>query len=180
MLRNTMTNNPLALFCVIERESNPFSVKINPSDTVDDVKDAIKAKKANDLSDVDADRLTLWKVEMPLPSLEERKPIVLNEVDFAIELKDPTDDISDVFKEQPPKKTISIIVQRPAPTLAPSRSSRDLSSLMKACLHLLTFSLNSQSFRHTHPIHLHSPGPHRGRVEGYSRGCGPIPYDRQY
>jgi hypothetical protein len=42
---------------------------------------------------------------MPLPQLEERNPIVLNEADPAIELKDPTDDISDVFKGQPPKKT---------------------------------------------------------------------------
>ncbi|KAF8924589.1 hypothetical protein BGZ58_001634 [Dissophora ornata] len=62
--------------------------------------------------------LTLWRVEVPLAPLKDRKPIVLNEVDSVTEL-DPTDDVSDAFKEQPPKKTINIIVQRPAPVHAP-------------------------------------------------------------
>ncbi|GJJ76488.1 hypothetical protein EMPS_08847 [Entomortierella parvispora] len=90
MLRNTMPNNPLTLLCLVEGESNPIPVEIDPAKS-------------------------------------DRKPIVLNEVDSAIELNDPTDDVSDAFKEQPPKKTISIIVQRPAPALAPSRNSGDVS-----------------------------------------------------
>ncbi|KAF9092105.1 hypothetical protein BGX27_001895 [Mortierella sp. AM989] len=72
-------------------------------------------------------RLPQRRPNMPLAPLDERKPIVLNEADPAIELKDPTDDVSVVFQEQPPKKTISIIVQRPAHAPAPSRNSRDLS-----------------------------------------------------
>ncbi|KAF9379757.1 hypothetical protein BGX21_002555, partial [Mortierella sp. AD011] len=79
-----------------------------------DLKKRIKAEKSNQFSDVDADQLTLWRVSIAVASIDKRKPVVLNEHDTAIEL-DPTDDISDVFKVTPPKKTIHIIVQRPPP-----------------------------------------------------------------
>ncbi|KAF9160845.1 hypothetical protein BGX20_002369, partial [Mortierella sp. AD010] len=82
-----------------------------------DLKKRIKAEKSNQFSDVDADQLTLWRVSIAVASIDKRKPVVLNEHDTAIEL-DPTDDISDVFKVTPPKKTIHIIVQRPPPASA--------------------------------------------------------------
>ncbi|KAI8597586.1 hypothetical protein EDD21DRAFT_385091 [Dissophora ornata] len=118
MLRNNITNNVLTLFCVVDSESTPFSVDIDPSKTVDHLKVAIKDKKTNDFGDVDADKLTLWQVSIPLAPLNERKPIILNEFDFAIKL-DPTADVSDVFKETPPKKSIQVIVQRPPPVQTP-------------------------------------------------------------
>ncbi|KFH63329.1 hypothetical protein MVEG_10739 [Podila verticillata NRRL 6337] len=62
-----MTDNRLTLFCLIDGEAmfNAFSVKISSGDTVDDLKDLIKAKKTNDFSDLDADKLTLWRVSIP-------------------------------------------------------------------------------------------------------------------
>jgi hypothetical protein len=44
MLHNTMTINILNLFCLVDGEatSNTFSVKIPPTDTVDDLKNLIK------------------------------------------------------------------------------------------------------------------------------------------
>jgi len=109
-----MTDNLVTLLCLVDGESTPFPAEIESTKTIGQLKDVIKVKKTNEFSDVDADKLTLWKVSIPLVPLHERKPIVLTEHKSATEL-DPTDDISDVFKETPPKKTIHIIVQRPPP-----------------------------------------------------------------
>ncbi|KAI8594762.1 hypothetical protein EDD21DRAFT_392969 [Dissophora ornata] len=106
-----MTDHRITLFCVVDGETTPFSVDIDSSKTVDHLKEAIKAKKTNDFSDVDADKLTLWCVAIPVVSVDKRRPIVLDEFDSAAEL-DPTDDLSDVFGKVPPKKTIHVIVQR--------------------------------------------------------------------
>jgi len=108
MLRKTMPNNLLTLFCLVEGESTPFSVKIESSESVSDLKDAIKLKKTQRFHDVTADELTLWRVSHPVPPLHDRKPIVFNEIDSATEL-DPTDDLADVFEAQPPKKRIHVI-----------------------------------------------------------------------
>ncbi|KAF9212178.1 hypothetical protein BGZ59_007127, partial [Podila verticillata] len=81
-------------------DATPLSVEVDRTKTVDD------------FDDIAADKLTLWRVSIPVVPLNKRKPIVLTEVKSAVEL-DPTDDLSDVFEEKPPKKTIHIIVQRP-------------------------------------------------------------------
>src|SRR5689334_9123738 len=61
-----MNDNHLTLFCLVDGEatSNAFSVKIPLSDTIDDLKGLIKTKKTNDFQDVDADKLTLWRVSI--------------------------------------------------------------------------------------------------------------------
>ncbi|KAF9314061.1 hypothetical protein BG003_004554 [Podila horticola] len=109
-----MTDNILTLFCLVDGEatSTAFSIKIPSNDTVDDLKKLIKVEKANDFSDIDANQLTLWRVSIPVVTANRNKPINLTEIDSITEL-DPTDDVSYVFTDQPPKKTIHIIVQRP-------------------------------------------------------------------
>ncbi|KAG0058060.1 hypothetical protein BGZ90_005170 [Linnemannia elongata] len=115
-----MTNNHLTLFCLVDGEatSNAFSVKIPSSDTVDDLKDLIKTKKAPRFDDVAADELTLWHVDYPVVAANKHQPVLLNAINSPTEL-DPTDDIADVFAETPPKKTIHVLVQRPPPVHAP-------------------------------------------------------------
>ncbi|KAF9159109.1 hypothetical protein BGX20_003103, partial [Mortierella sp. AD010] len=107
-----MTDNRLTPLCIEDGKATPFSVKIDRGEIVDELKKVIKTEKPIDFHDVDADQLKLFKVSIPLAPLNERKPIPLNQVDSATEL-DPTDDLFDVFKETPPKKTIHIIVHRP-------------------------------------------------------------------
>ncbi|KAF9275585.1 hypothetical protein BGZ74_003968, partial [Mortierella antarctica] len=107
-----MTDNHMNFFCLVDGESTPFPVEIESTKTIGDLKDAIKAKKTNEFSDIDADMLTLWKVSIPVVPKKDRKEISLADVPSKEEL-DETDDVSDVFKETPPKKTIHIIVQRP-------------------------------------------------------------------
>ncbi|KAF9899215.1 hypothetical protein EC991_009285 [Linnemannia zychae] len=107
-----MTDNRLNFLCLVDDESTSFPVEIEPTKTIGDLKDAIKAKKINDFSDVDADELTLWRVSIPLVAKKDRKDISLSDVPLKEEL-DETDDHSDVFPVKLPEKTIHIIVQRP-------------------------------------------------------------------
>ena len=62
----------LKILCLLlpndDPSRHPFSVSIGNDQTVDDLKDAIKLKKANDLKDIDADNLILFKV---LPSSQQ-------------------------------------------------------------------------------------------------------------
>ncbi|KAF9299630.1 hypothetical protein BGZ74_008826 [Mortierella antarctica] len=62
-----MADNCVSLYCLVDGEvmSKAFSVKIQSNDTVGDLKDLIKAKKTNNLHDVDANELTLWNVSVP-------------------------------------------------------------------------------------------------------------------
>ncbi|KAG0047173.1 hypothetical protein BGZ89_005029, partial [Linnemannia elongata] len=111
-----MTDNLLTLFCLLDGEttSNAFSVKIPSSDTIDDLKKLIKVEQSPDFDDIAANNLTLWHVAHPVIAANKHNPILLSAIDSPTEL-DPTDDISDVFLEAPPKKTIHIIVKRPPP-----------------------------------------------------------------
>ncbi|KAF9096922.1 hypothetical protein BGX29_008357 [Mortierella sp. GBA35] len=128
-----MTDTYLTLFCLVdgEHQSNAFSVKATPTDTIGALRVLIKTKKAVDFENVDANNLTLWNLEA-----NRHRPIVLNDFESATELH-PTDDVSDVFEDKPPKKTIHIIVQRPSPVHAPvpipvrARSSTPLSDVLR-------------------------------------------------
>ncbi|GJJ67990.1 hypothetical protein EMPS_00336 [Entomortierella parvispora] len=112
MIRNTLTNN-LTLFCLVEGDSTPFPIKIELTSSIGELKDEIKLKKTPEFDDIAADRLTLWRVSIPVAPLNERRSVSLKDFNSAAEL-DPTDDVSDVFKETPPKKTIHVIVQPPS------------------------------------------------------------------
>lgn len=89
MLRNTMTNNVLTLFCLVDGESTPFPVKIESTETIGGLKDAVKTALSPQFDDVTAKDVTLWSVSIPIAPLNERKPIVLNEFDSATELDPP-------------------------------------------------------------------------------------------
>ncbi|KAI9239538.1 MAG: hypothetical protein BYD32DRAFT_478323 [Podila humilis] len=99
-----MTDTLMRLFSLVDEEatSNAFPVEIEPSKTVGHLKDLIKAKKTNNFHDVDADDLTLWRVSIPVVPANKHTPIVLNGFESSTEL-DPTDDVSDIFVEQPLK-----------------------------------------------------------------------------
>ncbi|KAF9083433.1 hypothetical protein BGX29_003150, partial [Mortierella sp. GBA35] len=109
-----MTDNHLNFLWLVNGESTSFPVEIDPTKTIGDLKDAIKAKKAPRFDDVAADELILWRVSIPLVPKKDRKDLSLGDILSKEEL-DETDDPSDVFLDKPPKKTIHIIVQRPPP-----------------------------------------------------------------
>ncbi|KAG0287865.1 hypothetical protein BGZ98_004454, partial [Dissophora globulifera] len=109
-----MTDNRLSLFCLVDGDATSFSIKIPLSDTVDDLKKAIKDEIPDTFNGVDSKNLALWRVSIPVPPKKDRKHISLSDLPSnSREELDETDDVADVFADTPPKKTIHIIVQRP-------------------------------------------------------------------
>ncbi|KAF9897529.1 hypothetical protein BX616_005448, partial [Lobosporangium transversale] len=107
----------VTLFCVIDGDSSVFPVDIPSSKTIDHLKDAIKKKKL-EFHDIDASKLTLWHVAISSIS---KKPITLSNLTDEQKaqknpekLEDPTSEVSEVFGAVPPKKTIHVIIERPA------------------------------------------------------------------
>jgi Crinkler effector protein N-terminal domain len=119
-IRNTMTDKPLTLtlFCLLDGEatSQAFSVDIEQTKTVDQLKKVIKTEKAPRFDDVAADELTLWRVSIPIVEEGDELPILLDNVDDKVNKKlGPATRLSKVFPEDLPEETIQVIVQRPPP-----------------------------------------------------------------
>ncbi|KAF9323778.1 hypothetical protein BG006_001163, partial [Podila minutissima] len=110
----------ITLFCLQNGEaaSRAFSVEIDPTKTVDHLKKLIKVEKTNDFSDVDADKLTLWLVTIPIADDDDELPIQLSNVETEDKKKlGPATRLSKVFSEDIPEEMIHIIVQRPPPAM---------------------------------------------------------------
>lgn len=109
----------LKLFCILFPDEDPklkklFSVSINDDQTVDDLKDAIKHKKANQLKEIDADQLTLYKVLIENGQLKQVLQDIVLESDEAPELEDPSLTLLEVFQPADVKpKHLHIIVKLP-------------------------------------------------------------------
>ncbi|KAF9212509.1 hypothetical protein BGZ59_006664 [Podila verticillata] len=71
-----------------------------------------KDSKSSRFDDVAADELKLWRVSAPVIATEKHDAV---ELDMLVSKEEPLpmDDLSDIFEEAPPKKTIHVIVQRP-------------------------------------------------------------------
>jgi hypothetical protein len=100
----------ITLFCLVQGAPTAFPVDIDSSLTVGHLKDAIKAKKANDFANIDADRLRLWKVEIQ----------VGNDVIQGQALEDdsqlpPTDYLDEHWTDTPLRKHIHVIIKLPEP-----------------------------------------------------------------
>ena len=84
-----------------------FSVIVKSSETVGELKDAILKEKPNQLRDVDADKLVLYKVSLPDDkTLEQSAAQALNE-----EPEVPSKKLSELFPIKPPAETVSIVVK---------------------------------------------------------------------
>jgi hypothetical protein len=62
-----MADKRVSLFCIVEGEpqSRKFSVKPKLTDTIDDLRQRIKAQNPNTFIGLDAKDLTLWSVSTP-------------------------------------------------------------------------------------------------------------------
>ncbi|KAG0011529.1 hypothetical protein BGZ82_002975 [Podila clonocystis] len=108
-----MTDNPLTLFSLADGDpiSNAFPVSIPSTDTVGTLKDLIKAKKTNDFGDIDADKLTLWRVSIP-NIIDNESPILLDMLTDKKKLL-PRTYISALFTDGLPDDSTYILVRRP-------------------------------------------------------------------
>ncbi|KAI1288806.1 hypothetical protein EDD11_009648 [Mortierella claussenii] len=107
-----MTNNLLTLFCVVDGESRPFSVKIESTETISALKDEIKKKKSPRFDDVAADELTLWSVSIPIADDDDddddddELPIYINNMPKRDKkkLKAVANTVSEIFGNSPDGK----------------------------------------------------------------------------
>ncbi|KAG0340216.1 hypothetical protein BG000_000381 [Podila horticola] len=102
-----MTDSYLCLFCLVDGEttSNVFPVSTSAIMTVGELKKLIKAEKTNDFIGVDADKLTMWCVSIPITNDDDEIPILLNNVTSDKKKLGPATRLSKVFPEELPEET---------------------------------------------------------------------------
>src|SRR5688572_2915646 len=107
----------ITIFCLVHGEptTNTFSVDIDESKTISTFKKLIKKEKENDFHDIDADKLVLWKVNIPVNDTSVLENLVLknNEEEGVQELLLVTK-ISKIFPDDPTEEHIHVIVERPS------------------------------------------------------------------
>ncbi|KAG8845013.1 hypothetical protein FRB91_002127 [Serendipita sp. 411] len=108
-----MSQDIYKVFCIVSDGTTSFSVKIPKNDTVDDLKELIKAKKSNTFSDIDADALTLYHVNITDDDDLERTLDQLFSSGSPPERLKPTRKLSTVFSGTPPEERVHILVVPP-------------------------------------------------------------------
>ena|ERR1051325_4604557 len=99
----------ITLLCLVKGNTTAkaFSVKIGRDETISELKKTIKAEKAPEFDSFPANKLKLWKVEIP----DEQEDALLN-----LSLQEnallPTREIGEYWTK-PPKKHIHVIVETP-------------------------------------------------------------------
>lgn len=99
------------IFCLFVSEKVPFSIKIQPDATVDELKEAIKEKTRVGFDESDARSLTLFKVDIPDDDdLEENANQLLTTEPKALRA---TVKLSKLYEAAPPEEMVHILVQHP-------------------------------------------------------------------
>ena len=110
------------LNCLVHGETNDrtFPVDIPTNKTIGDLKKMIKIEKSPDFDQLTADKLDLWKVNIPTHFPENPILKVLNDnpmADIESALKgvktNPLSEIGDFWQEPAPKYNIHVIVKPP-------------------------------------------------------------------
>jgi hypothetical protein len=99
----------LTLNCWVRSGNDAFQVTISKTESVSNLREAIKNKKAATFCDVDADDLALYKPKDPVsePYEENLSKFILSE---NARLLKGTHELSEVFPASPPKQDIHVIV----------------------------------------------------------------------
>jgi len=115
-----MDNNTIELFCLVEGDTTVFPVTIAIDDHVSSLKKLVHQNGVDNMKiPVLPKDLTLWKLNepvliKPIRSLVSRLPSQRRDLSrFAVELEEPTDELSVYFPEVPMKGHLHIIVQVP-------------------------------------------------------------------
>ena len=103
------------VWCVLADRPNLFSIKIESSGSVDDLKEKIHEKKKNTLARIDADQLKLYHVEIlgaeDLAKDELKKVVTEKLAEHGAELG-PKKKLANIFNGGPKNETL-IVVQSP-------------------------------------------------------------------
>src|SRR3954447_14079420 len=99
----------ITLLCLVKGNTtaSAFPVHIDGNSLVGDLKKVIKAEKQNDFADVDADKLKLWKVEIPDYQDDPLSNLSLQDQPELLATKK----ISKYFPDSPPEEYINVLVE---------------------------------------------------------------------
>jgi hypothetical protein len=100
------------LFCIVVGGNTSFSVKISSDETVDDLKKAIKKEKEHDFAGFDADRLTLFKVDVPALDLSKALEQI-PKLDLSSATMNPVLKLSRYYSTTPSEEMIHILIHTP-------------------------------------------------------------------
>lgn len=115
-------SDTIKLFCLVYGDipsKHAFSIKIPNTDNIDELKKLIRKEKSPELDTFAADKLELWKVNIPVSELATLDKNFDNKY-IEKERLFPFSDIEDIFPNPPDRKHLHIIVQTPTtPKLQP-------------------------------------------------------------
>jgi hypothetical protein len=109
----------ITLLCLVKGNTtaSAFAVDIDREKLVSHLKKAIKAEKAPEFDNFPADKLKLWKKEIPDDQDVLLSNLILNDEPELL----ATREIGDYWTEKPPKRNIHVIVEPPESTATSSR-----------------------------------------------------------
>ncbi|GJJ68053.1 hypothetical protein EMPS_00399 [Entomortierella parvispora] len=126
-----MTEKLLRPFCVVDKETaNPFSVDAHSSETVHDLKRAIKVEISDTLKGVEARDLTLWSVSIPFHG-DKMNIDIGNMLETDKEQLKATTKLYKIFGTELAEDTIHVIVQ------PPQSANPDIYPIVQERAHLL-------------------------------------------
>lgn len=105
------------IWCFFIGGNKTFSVKIDPTESVDALKNQIKSTKSHQLSHVDADDLILYraKINSPIEKDERIKELgrLSQNLDECLVLDDEEQEVSEIFGDNPPGEKYYTLVWIP-------------------------------------------------------------------
>ncbi|CAG8592888.1 6332_t:CDS:2 [Diversispora eburnea] len=110
-----MSDN-ITLFCLVEGDSKEdvFKVIAGKNDDIIDLKKKIKEERPIAFSNIDATKIVLWKVNIPINEGTMEIEIFIKDIRDRLKLSNPTKIISEVFTEKLTRSYIHIIIERPS------------------------------------------------------------------
>ncbi|CAB4427692.1 unnamed protein product [Rhizophagus irregularis] len=135
-------NISITLLCLVKGNTtaSAFFIDINKDQLVGHLKKVIKAEKQNDFAGINADRLKLWKKEIPDDQDDLLSNLILNDEPELL----ATREIGDYWTEKPPKRNIHVIVKPPESTATSSREQELLDQVtsLQALLNKSTYDFD--------------------------------------
>jgi hypothetical protein len=118
-----MYTNTVTVHCLVLGDIPPdecvFLINISAEKTVFELKKMIKTEKINEFANIDADKLKLWKVNIPLYTPNEKLNALKDDPNIDIEkvldgeVLRPVSKICKAFPNELSDECIHVIVQRP-------------------------------------------------------------------
>ena len=117
----------ITLLCLVKGNTtaSAFAVDIDREKLVSHLKDAIKAKKAPEFDNFPADKLRLWKVQIPGDHDDQLRNLILQDNEELSAIRK----ISKYFPDSPPEEHIHVLVSPPEATTASSREQELLEEI---------------------------------------------------